>query len=188
MSQDLTRTGEDLFTQARRGYDRGQVDAYVGQLQQQVRELQAELQRRTTDIAVEQALEQVGNEVADILKLANTTRDGILSKAEQDAADLRREAEEHAAHVTSVAEQRVRELDEDTDRIWVERERMVADARDLSRQLADLADLAAQRFPSDSEEQPELATEAADADAVTADQGLAYEEQTASVDDGSAGA
>jgi len=169
MSQDLTRIGEGLFNQARRGYDRDQVDSYVDQLQKQVRELQAELQRRNTDVAVEHALDQVGSEVADILKQANTTRDGILSQAQREADDTRRAAEDHAAHVTSVAEQRVRELDEDTDRIWAERERIVSDARDLSRQLAELADLAAERFPNDTEEPAEVVDGEFEADEVAAE-------------------
>jgi len=169
MSQDLTRIGEGLFNQARRGYDRDQVDSYVDQLQKQVRELQAELQRRNTDVAVEHALDQVGNEVADILKQANTTRDGIVSQAQREADDLRRDAEDHAAHVTRVAEQRVRELDEDTDRIWAERERIVSDARDLSRQLAELADLAAERFPNDTEDQAEVVDGELESDEVAAE-------------------
>ena len=38
MSEELTRSGEALFREARRGYDREQVDAYVAQLQREVRE------------------------------------------------------------------------------------------------------------------------------------------------------
>lgn len=151
MSEELTRTGEGLFKPARRGYDREEVDGYVAQLQQQVRELQLQLQHPTPDLAVENALQRVGNEVADILKQANSTRDSILAQADHDAADARAQAERHAAHVTAVAEQRVHELDLDTDRIWAERERIVADARDLARQLDALADLAAERFPQDAD-------------------------------------
>jgi hypothetical protein len=98
--------------------------------------------------------------------------------------------------VTSIADRRVRELDEDTDRIWSERERIVADARDLARQLTELADLAAQRFPSDPEEEIEVVdgeTEAAsaepDAEEVTDDPALGFaREQASGFDELSAGA
>ncbi|MGC9221454.1 MAG: DivIVA domain-containing protein [Solirubrobacteraceae bacterium] len=152
MSQDLTRSGEGLFGQVRRGYDRDQVDAYITQLQGQVRELQAELALRRADTAVDNALQQVGSEVVDILRQANSTRDSIVEAAERDAAQTRHHAEAHAAAVISAAEQRVRELDEDTDRIWGERERIVEDAHDLARQLAELAELAERRFPQDDAE------------------------------------
>jgi DivIVA domain-containing protein len=151
MSEELMRPGEGLFNQARRGYDRDEVDAYVSQLQYQIRDLQAQVQRQQTpDAAISKALDRVGSEVAEVLKQASTTRDGIIAKAETEAADLKADAEAHAAHVTSVAEQRVHELDLDTDRIWAERERIVADARDLARQLQAVADMAAERFPDES--------------------------------------
>src|SRR5215469_15694025 len=143
MSEELTRSGEGLFKPSRRGYDREEVDAYVLQLQRQIRELQ--LQSQTPDAAVRSAIERVGDEVADVLKQARNTADEIVATAQREAEQHREDAARDAAHVTAVAEQRLHELDLDTDRIWGERERMVADARDLARQLNQLADLAAER-------------------------------------------
>jgi DivIVA domain-containing protein len=154
MSEELMRSGEELFKPSRRGYDRDEVDAYVAQLQRQIRELQT--QHQTPDAAVLGALERVGDEVADVLKQAHHTAEQIVENAERDARDHRAQAEREAAHVTSLAEQRLHELDLDTDRIWGERERIVADARDLARQLNQLADLAAERFPQDGEAKPHL--------------------------------
>ncbi len=145
------RSGE-LFKPSRRGYDRAEVDAYVEQLQRQIRDLQA--QQQSPDAAVRSALERVGGEVTDILKQAHETADEIVAAGQREADDHRQEAARHVAHVTAVAEQRVHELDLDTDRIWGERERMVADARDLARQLNQLADLAAERFPHDNDSEP----------------------------------
>jgi DivIVA domain-containing protein len=150
MSEELTRSGEGLFKLSRRGYDRDEVDAYVTQLQRQVRELQTKPQ--TPDAAVRDALERVGDEVADVLKQAHDTAAEIVSAATREAQEHRDRAERDAAHVVSVAEQRLHELDLDTDRIWGERERIVADARDLARQLNQIADLAAERFPQDNEQ------------------------------------
>jgi DivIVA domain-containing protein len=154
MSEELTRAGDGLFKPARRGYDRSEVDAYVAQLQRQIRELQT--QQQNPDAAVRSALERVGGQIADVLKQANDTADEIVATAQRDARGHRDQAERDAAHVTSLAEQRLHELDLDTDRIWGERERIVADARDLARQLNQLADLAAERFPQDGEAKPQL--------------------------------
>ena len=154
MSEELTRSGEELFKPARRGYDRSEVDAYVAQLQRQVRELQA--QQQSPDAAVRTALERVGDQVAEVLKQATETADEIVATAHREAREHRAEVDREIAHVTSLAEQHLHELDVDTDRIWGERERIVADARDLSRQLSQLADLAAERFPSDNEAKPQL--------------------------------
>jgi len=143
------RPGEALFRPSRRGYDRDEVDAYVSQLQQQIRELQ--VQRQTPDEAVREALERVGEEVSAVLRQAHETAAEIVATAKREAQEHREQAAREAAHVTAVAEQRVHELDLDTDRIWGERERIVADARDLARQLNQLADLAAERFPQDGE-------------------------------------
>jgi DivIVA domain-containing protein len=158
MSEELTRSGEGIFKPSRRGYDRVEVDAYVGQLRRQIHDLQAQLS--SPDVAVRTALERVGGEVAGVLQQAHDTADEIVAEAEADAAAHRAAAAKHAAEVTATAakqaaevtaaaEQRVHELDLDTDRIWSERERIVADARDLSRQLQAVADLAAERFPED---------------------------------------
>lgn len=154
MSEELTRSGEGLFKPARRGYDRDEVDAYVSQLQRQIRDLQTTQQ--TPDAAVRDALERVGGEVADVLKQAHATAEAIVDTAKHEAQDHRDRAERDAAHAISVAEQRLHELDLDTDRIWGERERIVADARDLARQLNQIADLAAERFPQDNELKPQL--------------------------------
>jgi DivIVA domain-containing protein len=180
MSEELTRSGESIFKPSRRGYDREEVDAYVIQLRRQIHELQA--RASSPDVAVRDALERVGGEVAGILQHAHDTADQIVTNAEADAqthraaaaknaAEVMTAAEQHAAEVTTAAEQhaaavtaaaeqyaaavtaaaeqRVHELDLDTDRIWSERERIVADARSLSRQLQAVVDLAAERFPPD---------------------------------------
>jgi DivIVA domain-containing protein len=147
MSEELTRSGEGIFRPSRRGYDREEVDAYVAQLHRQIHDLQAQVS--SPDVAVRSALERVGVEVAGILQQAHDTAGDIVAEAEAEGAAHRAAAEKHAADVTAAAEQRVHELDLDTDRIWSERERIVEDARDLSRQLQAVADLAAERFPQD---------------------------------------
>jgi DivIVA domain-containing protein len=158
MSEELARSGEGIFKPSRRGYDREEVDAYVAQLHRQIHDLQAQVS--SPDMAVRSALERVGGEVAGVLQHAHDTAHEIVAEAEAEAAAHRAAAEKHAGEVTAAAdkhagevtaaaEQRVYELDLDTDRIWSERERIMMDARDLSRQLEAVADLAAERFPED---------------------------------------
>ena len=182
MSEELARSGEGLFRPARRGYDRDQVDAYVAQLQREIRELRA--RHQTPDAAVRSALERVGGEVAGVLQQAHDSANDIIAAAQREADEHRDRAAREAAHVTAVAEQRLHELDLDTDRIWGERERIVADARDLARQLDQLADLAAERFPSDN--QPPQRPSGRDtgskarADQGDSGEGLGYGDQTVS--------
>jgi DivIVA domain-containing protein len=143
------------FRMVVRGYDRDEVDAYLARLRA---ELERERERQSPTAAVKRALEQVGEEVADILKRAHETAAEVTGTSRREADErlegARRAAEERiaeaelkAAELTAGAEARVRELDLDTDRIWAERDRIVADMRDLARQLTELADAAAERFP-----------------------------------------
>jgi cell division septum initiation protein DivIVA len=165
MSEELMRNDGELFRSSRKGYDRDDVDAYVSQLQRQIRELQSQ-PAPTPDEAVLDALGRVGDEVSGVLKQAHHSAEELVRIAQREAKEHREEAAREAAHVTSVAEQRLHELDLDTDRIWGERERIVADARDLARQLNQLADLAAERFPQDSQQQSKVRTETADPEAL----------------------
>jgi cell division septum initiation protein DivIVA len=136
------------FPHALRGYDRVAVDDYV----QQTRHLIAELQAvRSPEAAVRRALERVGDQITGVLQRAHETAEQITAQSRSEAEDRLQQARREAKHIADAAEQRVRELDADTDRIWVERQRIVADAEDLAGQLLALAKVAAERFPNDEE-------------------------------------
>jgi DivIVA domain-containing protein len=160
------------FRMVVRGYDREEVDAHIARLR---RELEQERASRSPSSAVKRALEQVGEEVADILKRAHETAAELSATSRREADErlegARRAADERiaeakvkAAALTADAEARVRELDLDTDRIWAERDRIVTDVRELARQLIELADAAAERFP------PEELDEVVDAEPVDGEQ------------------
>lgn len=141
-----------------RGYDRLAVDAYVKQASQVVAELQA---TRSPDAAIRRALERVGEQISGILKRAHETAAEITTQSRRDAEDRLEIARKEAAGIVSAAESRVRELDGDTDRIWVERQRIVDDVRGLSEELLSLAHSAGQRFPAEESaaetgERPEI--------------------------------
>jgi hypothetical protein len=142
------------FPVALRGYDRMAVDAYVQRTSQLVAELQA---TRSPEAAVRRALERVGEQISGILQRAHETAEQITAQSRGEAEDRLEQARIEAAEIAARAGQRVKDLDADTDRIWIERHRIVDDARDLASQLLALAETAAERFPEDSEPDPSAA-------------------------------
>jgi vacuolar-type H+-ATPase subunit H len=149
-----------------RGYDRLAVDAYVQKTSQLVAELQA---TRSPEAAIRRALERVGEEVSGILQRAHDTAEQITSQSRSEAEDRLEAARQEAGQIVAAAEERVRELDAETDRIWAERHRIVEDTRDLARELLGLTDTAADRFPAEAvpiEPEGEF-TGSEDAEAVT---------------------
>jgi uncharacterized protein with HEPN domain len=136
------------FPSALRGYDRVAVDDYVEQTSHLVAELQA---TRSPEAAVRRALERVGEQVTGILQRAHETAEQITSQSRSESEDRLEQSRVEAAQIADAAERRIKELDADTDRIWLERQRIVADARELAGQLLGLADTAAQRFPADED-------------------------------------
>lgn len=146
------------FPMALRGYDRLAVDAYVQKTSQLVAELQA---TRSPEAAVRRALERVGEEVSGILQRAHETAEKITAQSRSEAENRLESARQEAAQIVQRAQDRLHELDAETDRIWAERHRIVEDTRELAGQLLTLTDSAADRFPPD----PDLLSETADADA-----------------------
>ena len=144
------------FPGALRGYDRLAVDDYVRRISRMVAELQA---TRSPEAAVRRALERVGEQISGILQRAHDTAEQITAQSRSEAEDRLEHARREAGHLVEAAEQRVRDLDTDTDRIWTERQRIVADAEDLSAQLLALARNAGERFPGE----PDPSMDAGDA-------------------------
>jgi cell division septum initiation protein DivIVA len=149
LPDDPVKVASDVdFPVVLRGYDRLAVDAYVKKTSQVVAELQA---TRSPEAAVRRALDRVGEEVSGILQRAHETAAQITAKSRSEAEDRLEAARQEALQITAAAEQRVKDLDAETDRIWAERQRIVDDTRELARQLFGLADSAAERFPADEE-------------------------------------
>ena len=147
------------FPTALRGYERLAVDAYVQKTSQLVAELQA---TRSPDAAIRRALERVGEEVSGILQRAHEAAAHVTFQSRSEAEDRLEAARREAAQIVTAAEERVRELDAETDRIWAERHRIVEDTRDLARELLTLTDSAANSFPAEDaavDEEPVAAAE-----------------------------
>ena len=169
-----------------RGYDRDAVDAYVRRTSQLVTELQAShspdaavrralervgeevsgILQRAHDTAA-QITAQSRSEAEDRLETSRREAEERLESSRREAEERlessRREAEERlaaahkeAARIVASSEQRLRDLDAETDRIWGERLRIVDDARELARELLALTESAAERFPAATTTEGEL--------------------------------
>jgi cell division septum initiation protein DivIVA len=139
------------FPAALRGYDRLAVDEYVRHTSQLIAELQS---TRSPDAAIRRALERLGEQISGILQRAHDTAEQITTQSRADAEDRVEAARREAVQIAAAAEQRVRDLDADTDRIWSERHRIVDDTKDLASQLLALTETAAERFPAAEEADP----------------------------------
>jgi cell division septum initiation protein DivIVA len=139
------------FPTSLRGYDRLAVDEYVVHTRRLVAELQA---TRSPEAAVRRALERVGEQISGVLQRAHETAEQITAQSRVEAEDRLEQARREGDQIAGAAEQRVRDLDADTDRIWMERQRIVADAEDLAGQLLALAKVAGDRFPTDEDTDP----------------------------------
>jgi DivIVA domain-containing protein len=139
------------FPTAMRGYDREAVDEYVRYTTRLVAELQAV---RSPESAVRRALIRAGGQISGVLRRAHETAAEITAKSRSEAEDRLERARAEADELIDTAERRVRDLDADTDRIWLDRQRIMADAEDLSNQLLGLARQAGERFPDDDGQPP----------------------------------
>jgi cell division septum initiation protein DivIVA len=133
------------FPVVMRGYDRVAVDAYVKRMSQLVAELDA---GRSPEAAIRRAIERVGEQISGILQRAHDSAGQMIARSRVEAEDRLEVSCQEAALMAAAGEQRRRDLDADTDRIWAERLRIVEDARGLADQLIALAESATERFPA----------------------------------------
>jgi cell division septum initiation protein DivIVA len=166
------------FPTAMRGYEREAVDEYVRYTERLVAELQAV---RSPESAVRRALVRAGSQISGVLRRAHETAAEITAKSRSEAEDRLERARVEADELIDTAERRVRDLDADTDRIWLDRQRIMADVEDLSNQLLGLARQAGERFPDDDSGEPPAPMaydHQADADADTPSPQLTDDEET----------
>ena len=81
----------------------------------------------------------MGEQTSGILQRAHDTAEQITAQSRAEAEDRLEVARQEAAQIAAAGEQRLKDLDADTDRIWAERLRIVEDARELAGQLIALA-------------------------------------------------
>src|SRR5579875_2207426 len=143
---DEDRDGIEIgvrFPTAPLGYNRQAVDSHIALLEEEITELR---EQAAPPLSIEEEIERLGEQTASILVVAHDKAHETARRAQQQAARAVREAAADAERITAAAEQRLRELDEETDAVW--RERELEDVREVSRTLATLADAASERFPA----------------------------------------
>ncbi len=138
----LTRAG---------GYEREAVDRRLAELEH---ELAAARGAASTPSGVEAEIQYLGEETAEILRLAHQKAEALVARAGEEAAALRASARADAESVTAAAERRLRELDTETDLIWAERARLTDDTLRLAEALRQIAESAVERFPAAADEPP----------------------------------
>lgn len=163
------------FGSGLRGYDRGEVDTFVGRVNQVIAELQI---TAAPESAIRHALKQVTEETQGILERAHETADGITAQARdearetreaaaqdaremreaaaQDARETREAAQRNARDVREAAEARVAELEADARRIIEERAQLLLELRALVRGLGEFTEAAAARHPTPLALDPEV--------------------------------
>lgn len=141
----LAEIREAEFPIARRGYDPVAVDAYIAHVSRLVEDLVA---TRSPQLAVNRALENLGDETAGILREARETARKMTDRAETKVRQQLEELDREVRMQRAEAEAEVRRLGEDADRVWQEREKLVDDTRRLAEALLKIADDAHDRFPS----------------------------------------
>ena len=137
------------FPVALRGYDREAVNAYIDRVAELVEDLAA---TRSPQVAVNRALQDLGEETAGILRQAQDTARQMTERSETEARERLEEADREARQLRDEAAAHVRRLDEDADRIWEERQRLIENTRSLAESLVKLADDAEERFPAERPE------------------------------------
>ncbi|MCW3066851.1 MAG: DivIVA domain protein [Solirubrobacterales bacterium] len=144
------------FAIALRGYDRHEVDAYVARVAQLVAELEA---TRVPEAAVRRALERVGEETSGILKRAHETAHELVTRSRAEAEDRLERARVEAEAIVVEARKGLKSIDDDTDRVWVERTRLLEDTRKLADAMLAVAESGIERFPPEEPPAPETVVE-----------------------------
>lgn len=141
---DVEALRDASFAVVWRGYDVHEVDAYVTAVEQA---LDAFEERTAPTVAVQRALDRVGEQTAAVLRQAEQAAEETTRASRAKADDRVQRAEREAAELHEAALARVRALDDDVERLWDERQRLIDATKDLSERLRATAADAESRFP-----------------------------------------
>jgi DivIVA domain-containing protein len=141
---DLDRLRDVDFPVVWRGYDPQVVDAYVAEV---THALELFEQRTEPTAAVQRALGRVGEQTAAILQQAEQAAEETTRSSRAAADDRLQRAEHEAAELHEQAVAKVRALDDDVERLWQERQRLIDATKELADQLRAVAEEGESRFP-----------------------------------------
>jgi DivIVA domain-containing protein len=134
-----------------RGYDPAAVDRYVAAVERAVARFE---ERSSPTVAVRAALDRVGEQTSAILRQAEESAEQTTRTSRAQADDRLQRAEREAQELQAAAVARVRSLDDDIERLWQERQRLIDATKELSEQLRGVAADAEARFPPDEAQGP----------------------------------
>jgi hypothetical protein len=127
------------------GYNRAAVDEHLAALERELDQIRAKRQPLSS---ITDELERIGEQTASILVVAHDQAHQTTRLAQEQAERCVADAAANAVAMTEEAKQRLSDLDNETDAIWRERERLLEDVRVVSAALANLAEQASERFPA----------------------------------------
>lgn len=157
---DLVRELRNVeFPLSLRGYNTQAVDRYVERVERSIARFDEN--RRPTE-AVRRALDRVGEQTSAILREAERSAEETTRASRAKADDRLQRAEREAAELWATAQERAKALDEDIERLWQERQRLIEATRELANRLHGTADHAEATFP------PEVAPSSESAGSVRA--------------------
>jgi DivIVA protein len=127
------------------GYNRAAVDEHLATMERELEQLRAKHAPMTS---ITEELERIGEQTASILVVAHDQAHETTRLAQEQAERCVADAAANAVAMTEEAKRRLRDIDNETDAIWRERERLLEDVRVVSAALANLAEQASERFPA----------------------------------------
>lgn len=149
VDEQQTAQWEELqppFPIVRHGYEPSAVDDYVAELEQELEQLRGD---RSTERAIAQEIDRIGEQTAAILRVAHDKAGDVTREAQEQADKMLSDAAASALAITERATQQLRELDSETDSIWHERGRLIDDVRSVATALFTLAEEAVERYPDE---------------------------------------
>jgi|SRR5579884_165172 len=142
----LTEQLPQRFPVVRRGYDPAAVDAYVSELEGELAVLDRELAELRGGGAaahqVEEEIKRIGAQTSAVLMAAHDQREQVLREARAEADRCVAEARASASALTAQCQNRLRQLQAQTEAAQGERSRLLEELRTISSALAAVVDSA----------------------------------------------
>jgi hypothetical protein len=146
---------EPRFPLVRYGYSQADVDRRLDELGREVADREREMKELRDQVkppmSITEEIERIGEQTASILVVAHDQAHETTRRAREQAERCIADAAANAVAMTAEAKERLRELDDETDSVWRERERLLEDTRAVSERLGSLVDEALARFPADAD-------------------------------------
>jgi hypothetical protein len=154
--QPSAATGpEPRFPLVRYGYSQADVDRRLEELEREVADRERDVKELRDQVkppmSITEEIERIGEQTASILVVAHDQAHETTRRAQEQADQCIADAAANAVAMTAEAKERLRELDDETDSVWRERERLLEDTRAVSTRLGTLVEEALARFPADAD-------------------------------------